>query len=282
MIVPNKHRVISISILNEWLCDEFLQYCYTDASFQRLESVTLNDITVYRLVFMLAYLKSLPRLYSLSINLDYLEEPRFDDIYQLIFSFSTLRCNRLSFISEDDDYEVACFVPLLMNEKFSPIEYLVIDHKCTVNQLISLLQHTPRLRHLTVPGMSESDDDIIIGVPINLSQLTHISISIFHTEFSTFETFIGNISCHLRVLRIQLLENPEYVDAERWKRLITTSMPYLSKFYLDYDSFGCNHDEIVLYELIDDATSPFWSERHWISELCIKTFCISCSIRPQR
>jgi hypothetical protein len=51
-----------------------------------------------------------------------------------------------------------------MNE-FSSLEYLIMRHKCTLNELISILYHTPRLRRLICEELLGSDEEVSLMLP---------------------------------------------------------------------------------------------------------------------
>jgi hypothetical protein len=266
-IIPNKHRILSLHLRDESLINQFYKHCLIDSSFNRLESIVLSGLTDHQLLRMLFYLNSLPRLLSLTIQMEEDYYYNLDDIYRLIFSLPSLRYNKLS-LSSCDDVDIA--LPNIINEKVCFITHLVIDYLCTINQLISLLSHTPQLCHLTCERLIESDEDIKKDLPITLSRLTYFSVGECQVEFDEFELFIKKISSPLQVLRVNISWNPTYLDADRWERLIKKHMPHLNKFHFCYDQY-INDDFRVNpgYNFINRFTSPFWFERKWFCELKI-------------
>jgi len=104
----------------------------------------------------LFYLNSLPHLLSLTIYIDTQWEYNLNHIYRMIFSFPSLKYYKLSVLSSSEDEHTNILVPLAINEELSTIEYLIIDHCCTLNEIFSMLYHTPRLHRLICKNVIES------------------------------------------------------------------------------------------------------------------------------
>ncbi|CAF1096644.1 unnamed protein product [Adineta steineri] len=68
--LPSRNRIVSLYLFKEFFIDEFFRYCIIDASFISLEFIDLIDISSAKLLVLLSYLKSLPRLFSLSAHVD--------------------------------------------------------------------------------------------------------------------------------------------------------------------------------------------------------------------
>ena len=49
---------------------------------------------------------------------------------------------------EPKEYRLTISLPIATNEQFSTIEYLIIDHPCTFNELFSIISYTPQLHRL--------------------------------------------------------------------------------------------------------------------------------------
>jgi hypothetical protein len=154
-----------------------------------------------------------------------------------------------------------------INEKPNSIERLNINFACTVNELTSILFHTPYLRHLFCQGLWNSmkrDKNI---AQLKLLHLTHISIgtNTSSLNFNDFKIFIKNISCQLRTLSLKT-RTPEYFDANQWEQLIKDHMPCLSTFNLEY-STGQDIFSTPTHEEINQFISSFWIERVWLFKL---------------
>lgn len=263
VIIPNKHRILSLHLNGYSLIDEFFIHCNIDSSFNRLESVILTEVFDYKLLPILFYLNSLPRLFSLSIELEY-ESYSISNIYRIIFRLPSLRFNNLSLPNSD---EPNVLIPISINEKFSTIEHLVMKHSCNINEIISILHHTPHLRHLMCERLVETNEISGKEVQLALSNLTHVSFTLCLLDFDEFEVFIKKISSQLQVLRLETCTSSTYLDAHRWKNLIRKYMPRLCRFHWDH---RIDVDDVLdttpNHEAIKQFTSTFWMERQWFFE----------------
>ncbi|CAF4637511.1 unnamed protein product, partial [Rotaria sp. Silwood2] len=280
IIIPNIHRIISFNLRSELVIDQFFQYCTINSSFNRLESVILQELTDRQLLTMLFYLNSLPRLFSLTIDMEEDYYYNLGDTYRLIFSLSKLKYNKMSLFGYE---ELFIEMPIILNERFSTIEYLIIDYSCTLNQLDYLLCHTPRLCHLRCERLVESDENVKKNQSTTLSHLTYISIGECQVEFDDFEMFFKEISFQLKVLYISISWNMSYLDANRWEQLIKKYMPQLKKFHFTYDQYI---DDILNissgHEFINQFTSSFWLEQKWFCQLKIDRGDIIFLIQPYK
>jgi len=170
------------------------------------------------------------------------------------------------------DKNINALVPLAINERYSTLEYLSMSHNCTLNELICILCHTPRLRRLVCGNLLKSYADVKKEVSLTLVNLTHITIDGCEIKFDEFEKFIKQICSQLQVLCISKFYNEDYIDPDQWKRLILQNMTHLLKFttkcpiHID-DSFNANHFDSLVHQF----TSPFWIEQEWLFTLQIHT-----------
>ncbi len=281
LIIPNKHRLLSLHLRNQILIDEFFKYCTIDSSFNRLESIILGGLNDHKLLWILFYLNTLPRLFSLTICMEEDYYYNLGDIYRLIFSLPALTYNKLSICSYE---EIDIIIPNVINEKFSSIKYLIIDYSCTVDQITTLLCHTPQLCYLNCERLIESDEHIKKELPITLSHLRYISIDECYTDFNEFEMFIKTISSQLQILHISVPWNATYLNANRWEQLIKNHMPHLHKFYFKSEQYYTDNAFNIEpgYTVLDKFTSSFWIQRKWFSELKINHTEVFFSIYPYR
>ncbi len=263
VIIPNKHRIISLHLHEHSLIRSFFDHCTIDSSFTRLQSVVLNGTSAFKLMTILFYLNCLPQLSSLNILLEEDYYYNLSDIYRLIFRLSSLKYSKVS-VSDCEESDV--FIPMSINEKPSPIEHLVINFACTVKEITSLLQHTPHLRRLTCERLVETDETYEKEAPLTLSHLTNVTINDCEIGFDEFEMFIKKISSELRLLRLKT-SSPSYLDPKRWKHLIKKHIPHLHEFHFD-----CHVNAEFLVDITPDPetiiqfTSLFWIERNWFFE----------------
>ncbi|CAF4085144.1 unnamed protein product, partial [Rotaria sp. Silwood1] len=164
-------------------------------------------------------------------------------------------------------------------EQLTNIEYLVINHSCTFNQISTIISYTPELYYLNLMKSYDSYLNNAMILPMNLFSLTYLSIKICDIMLDELELFIEETGCNLKVLRITRLYERDYLDADRWQQLIEDYLPDLEEFYLKY------HEKIDPEAAISNALpsdnfrSLFWIERQWLMDVEMNSLKIDCSIR---
>jgi hypothetical protein len=283
-IIPNRSRIISLNFADESILDRFIVHCTINSSFQRLQSINLNSLPAYKCVVLLFDLISLPRLSSLTCSLTscFLD---VSYIYRIIFRFQYLNYFKLSLpIIEDlEDFEQVIFVA--EKQQLSQIEYLIIDHCCTLNDFLSIISFTPRLRRLTCQTLFETNENIgRDDILLTLTNLTHVTIEKCELKFDVLEIFIKKICSQLRVFRIVIrLKDVSYLDADRWEGLITQYMPHLERFEFKYYEYFTDRLKFTpCHRLLDRFLSPFWIERKWILGLEFDANDLIYSIQSRR
>ncbi len=275
--IPNKHHILSLYFNGALVTDTFSAHCMIDSSFHRLESIDFNKLTTNQFVMLLFYLKSLPRLFSLHTLLINKWTGDFGNIYRMIFSLPALKYNKLVFESDDTEEKLNISLPFATNERFSTIEYLNISHNCTSQKLFSIIRHTPQLRHLicsNLIGSGTGNKQLV-----TLSDLKYLSISCGFIEVAEFESIIKNLSSQLQVLNIEYDLDEAYLDADRWERMIKNHIPHLRKFDCEYRTFDSSeYLENSFYMIMNQFTSPFWTERPWFFQAEISDDVIVYSI----
>ncbi|CAF4074346.1 unnamed protein product, partial [Adineta steineri] len=282
VIIPNSHRIRFLHFHDESLINTFFNHYIIDSSFHRLESIRLHDIKAEKLLTILIYLKSLPRLFSLNITI--MDKSSYDlgNIYSLIFSLSSLKHNEVGTFGN----KLPNIISHLTNNKFSMIEYMAIHNCYTLNQLNSLLHYTPQLRHLFCHGVIKSDKKFKKNLSMKLLHLKFICFEEVSVSFDEFEVFIKEIFPQLQIFRIGIFRYKNYLDGNRWEQLIKEYMPQLKRFYF---SFTQDIKKDMQTNLIDSTdgfinqfNSPFWSERKWFRELKVYRKTMIFSIFPYK
>lgn len=275
--IPNRHRIVSIYFDYHSLMKISLAHCMIDSSFHRLQSVDLNELKPEQFIMVLFYLKSLPRLASLDAILLGTGTVGLGNIYRMIFSLPTLKYNKLVMDSKDAKKDLNISLPFAMNESFSTIEYLNIDHDCTIRQLFSIVHHTPQLRHLVCRNLIGSE--IVNERWVTLSNLKYLSIRFSLINLSEFESTIRTLSSHVETLNIGHCIHGDCFGADRWERMIKNHMTHLQKFNYKYHIYDDSvHLEKTLYLTMNHFTSPFWTEQQWFFEIGISTNVLVYSI----
>ncbi|CAF1497404.1 unnamed protein product, partial [Rotaria sordida] len=227
-------------------------------------------------ISILSNLSYLPRLFSLTIETTNIKK-RINDIYQLIFVLHKLKYYRMFCFNDDHLIEL----PLAINNQYSPLEYLIIDHHCSLNELKSLISYTPELCHLTI---RQIDPNITILKSITLMDLMFIYLHMCKISSYELKTFLVNISSTLKILSINSLNDITFLNAYQWEEFISYYYPQLEKFYFKYyDRINNNNDQYEIYsEQINQFSSTFWIERRWIFHVEIDNRDIKYVIYPYK
>jgi hypothetical protein len=278
LLLNNKPRIISLNLLLPLQNNEFFSSYSIDSSFNCLESLVLFQIPPAILLSLLTNLTCLPRLCSLTIDTQRTLND-LTEVYRLIFVLPKLKYMKFS----ARGLVLSMSLPIAKEEQLTNIEYLVINHSCTFNQVSAIISYTPELYHLNLMKSYDTYLNKEILLPImNLFSLTYLSIRICDIYFEELELFIGETGCNLKVLRITRLYERDYLDADQWQQLIEDYLPDLEKFYLQF------HTEIDPEAAIsntlpsDNFRSLFWIERQWLMDIEMNSLKIMCSIRPYR
>ena len=211
-IHSNRHRLLSLSFEKTKFINDFFQYCILDSSFNRLQSIVLKDVEAHNCLFIFSCLKPLPHLFSLTTSMTIRWVYDLNHIYRTILSFPSLKYHKLSLppISQCDNPNM--IIPLAINETFSTIEYLVIDHHCSFFEVYCVIRHTPQLRHLICRKILKTSDHLRNEEAITLPSLTHISMDICLKSPDHFELFMTKLFAPVQVLRIKYHRNTDHFD----------------------------------------------------------------------
>jgi hypothetical protein len=285
IIIPNRQRILSLNLENNSTINDFFTYCIIDSSFINLQSIILKSVDTDNCMMSLFYLKSLPRLFVLTIYINEREHCNLNGIYRRIFAFPSLKYSKISLVSHSQREHTLVSIPLAINEKFSTVEYLIIDHRCHLDELFYMLSHTPRLRQLTCRNLVESWHTFRNKNQIILSNLTHIYIDIVGEYFDEYQMFFTNVVAPVQMLRIKDHRCRNGSSAHDWQHLIKSYIPYLRIFNYEYNErYPYETDDIPFFMKINQFTSSFWIERQWFFNFTMhmdKEYA-SSSIHPYR
>ncbi|CAF1134371.1 unnamed protein product [Rotaria sordida] len=274
----NKHKILSFNIRLTYKSSELFTSYLIDSSLDHLESLVLIEFKTTILISLLMKLTCLPRLFSLTIRtFDTWYE--LSEIYYLIFALPKLIYIKCS----PSEVGGAISLPIATNQKSSTIEYIVIDHFCTLPELCAILSHIPQLRYCHFREVYDADPmNIDTTIQIKLFNVICISMKDCEIKFDTFEQLIREIECPLQVLHItNTYDENNYLDANRWKILILNYLPHLKEFSLTYNTDIGNKSVIQLdFERVKSFTSLFWIERKLILGIKISRYHIIYSIHP--
>jgi len=230
----NQHQILSINLLTVNRDIGIIITSPINSSFTRLKSLTLNGIESDILLLLLSHLASLPRLFSLLI-FQWIKLDELSDCYVLILNLPKLKYLKF-FVNENQPPNVTVSLPIPAYQPVSRIEFLVIDHPCTSQDLSNIISYTPHLSRLYVTRQLTIKENFPISFP--LSNLTKLSFDLPSISFDEFERIISKIDAKLKVLRLCIMfDNRAYLDARRWEQLILYYLPGLEKFYFKYFDF---------------------------------------------
>jgi hypothetical protein len=146
----------------------------------------------------------------------------------------------------------------------SPIEHLVINGKFNLNELPNLLSCVPHLRRLSIDCLCLFDRQRIKPFSTISDKLTHVSLKLERIKFNRFEPFITHLFHNLQVFRISTDNDEDYLDANRWERLILSNMILLRVFDIQHSYHAYDDSNQLIYDTrIKQFTSSFWTERQW-------------------
>ena len=82
-----------------------------------------------------------------------------NEIYRLIFLLPKLKYSRISL----SNYFHSLTFSMIAKNELSSIEYLVLDHYCSLNELEFLISFTPKLRRLTAHKIKRNNSNETIS-----------------------------------------------------------------------------------------------------------------------
>jgi len=268
VIIPYKHRIRSLHLSGYDIAEKFFRTCTINDSFTRLESTILSEISRENTISALFYLKSLPKLSSLTIELEDDYYPDGSIIVEFIFQLPTLKY--LSITTNPWEFDID--IPRTINSKPSPIERMILNVYFRVSELITIVQHTPKLKYLSCIRIDDSVDINLNDQSPLLTQLTHLSIKNFQADFTEFEYLIKRISSQLQILYLKASNFRSFLSENRWRQLINKHMPVLREFHFgrpeEIDDEGHDYDYFEPdIEVLKAFTSSFWTDRNWYVQL---------------
>ena len=259
VIKHNEDRIKSLCLSTPLLIEHFFTSFSINASFIRLEIIILYRINSNSLLSVLEDLSSLPRLICLTMIVEgMVHAPRL--IHQLIFGLPVLEYCNISL----DWPSKGLSLPESINS-INKIKELIIDGPYNLRDIVCLLSYTPELVRLKCYRLLEERiSEPMLNVRLANLIDVHLNLSI---SFDRFEEFVSNILGGIEILRISVMSigdnfNVEYLDSNRWERLIFNDIPRLHSFHLE--SFGKIHqnNEHITDRLIDKFNSTFWIKRN--------------------
>ena len=228
------------------------------SAFNRIECLILDNIEFDCLEYLLNQLLSLSQLSSSTVT----ARGVFDwtKIYGQICHLRVLKYCKLSVSAR----RTAQSLPLCVNE-CSPIEYLIITHGTDLNELDRLLLYIPHLRRASLYLTGGRGNLRTERCAFVYKQLTHISVRLSYSiKFNSFEKIIRELFPIVEVLRLILSEyfGQLYATVRKWEQLITTHLPYLQIFDIQYRLSAVYHTTALTADTrMNEFSTPFWIAR---------------------
>ncbi|CAF4240070.1 unnamed protein product [Rotaria socialis] len=283
IVLHNKQQIFSISLWTFKKTNPTAWSFNFDSSFNRLESLVITSIEPDLLLSTLPKLALLPRLFSLKID----AWPTLENLsifYQFIFSLPKLKYIRYTALGSDDS-NTTIALSAATKQQVTSIEYFIIDHFCTYDQLSNLLSYTPNLRYLKYLNLYGNNSDVQSIKPATLPYLTHLSINNYEMMFDEFEIFIKKFHCsQLKILSFTtIVDDLSYLNSDRWEQFILQILTQLEEFYFKFQASLDSEYQTPPYSGAQNPfMSQFWIQRQWILDTEIEVDNIIYSIRPYK
>lgn len=254
IVLPNSHRIVRLHLGNRWMFEEIFSSIEHAQRFRALRTITLDNMVTFDALDRLA---ACPHLSSLTINA--YDGSRIDGtICQSLYSFPPVKSCKMStngkiiFVSPFDSF----------NEQ-SSLDHLILKGRCDIHLLPYLLSKPLQLRRLSIDRI----ENLRLFMEPNLSsisdRLTHLSLKLYGIPFDSFEPFLIRFPSSLQVLEFSFDDDQQYLNSNRWERLITAYFPNLSVFDIEHVCCTNYHFQRQLYEnQIQGFNSPFWLHRN--------------------
>lgn len=262
IILPNQHRINYLRLSNEFMTDIVFSPPRIITQFPQIESLVLDNIIYKSFKNISTYLTHLPKLQSLIIS--FTEQLECENIpFGTIFPLTNLKYFKITY-QETNEYDPSAIY--FTEYGRSSIEYLVINTCFHVESFNNLLFCFPKLRHLSIDCLRSSyrtTKKMDKEHPVALEHLKFVSIKLDFIDLNHIEDSFKKFFRYVEVLHLTTKRNTfECLDAKRWERLISTYMPNLRIYDVNYYGFGLPNQS-TFHELVNQFKSSFWIKKHW-------------------
>ncbi len=262
IVETNMDRISTVRISDPYMYDLVLLPIGKLWQFDRVETLVLDNIESECLEPLLTELSALSLLSSLAIStIDHVSNQ--NSIYQQIFGLPALKYCKLSFLRGS----ASQLLPIA-TDAYSPIEHLIITHSIDLHQLDGLLSYVPHLRRLSLYFQQYNGQKWTPRCPLIFNQLTHLYLQLDCVRYDVFEGIIREVFpmievCHLTT-KFGITSDSVYINAKTYEQLITTYMPNLRIFDVQFEAFRYPRSSLPPIENeINQFSSSFWIARQW-------------------
>ena len=261
IIKPNRHRINILRLSNPFTVDIVFSPPRIISKFIQLETLILDNTKAKYLDNILDHLVYLPKLYSLTLNLtDQVQYPSV--LFSQIFCLPKLKYFKITYQTKDDKDPLSIY---FTEYDYSPIEYLVINSRFSIETFDNLLFCLPKLRHLSINCLVKSHFEYIETKldPVVLKDLKYVSLNLDFIHLSRFEQIIKGFFGYVEVLRLTTKHDRAYLDAKQWEHLISSYMPHLRVFDINHNDVVSDNNPLTYHEPMHQFNSSFWFEKKW-------------------
>jgi hypothetical protein len=263
IILPHRRRIKNLRLSNPFTVDIVFSPPHLITEFSQLEILVLDHINEKSFDNISTHFMFLPKLHSLTINFaEYIQCPSIP--FGRIIGSSKLKYCKITYREKDDFRPWSIY---FSQHDRSRIEHLMINTRFPFKSFGDLLACLPRLRHLSINCLVQSthmdfDMEEEEVRRIVLKHLESVSLKLESIPFDQLEDFIKNHFHRVEVLRLTTTYDPKYLDAKRWEQLITSSMPNLRIFDVNFHGYA-SKNQLTFHDLINQFNSSFWIEKQW-------------------
>jgi thiol-disulfide isomerase/thioredoxin len=139
---------------------------------------------------------------------------------------------------------------------------------CSVADWCHFCKYLPELRSLSIESIYYGNQLITETVRLSYNHAIHLKRLVIHNfvdEFDSLEILLQRTP-NLKFLMISNTYNADIVNAGRWQRLITTSLPFLDVFKFKF-SIELENEDIDILDKFGQFQTEFWHQQHhWYIE----------------
>ncbi|CAF1659039.1 unnamed protein product [Rotaria magnacalcarata] len=205
-------------------------------------------------------------------------------VYQMLLNFKPLKYLKCS-LSDPTFYDTFYnLIPSISNQEPSNLEYLVVNHLSGTNKILSIIQYTPKPRHLYLNSLDEPN------IPLKnrssaiskLPQLTKLIIENSKLTVEDLGFILNAFDCRLKILNMKTYSYSSFRIDEQWKKLMNTTLSDLNIFRIYFSKLGwsdlLNDEEYDEAEAenkcraqssIDFVWNPFWYDHGWTVQIYV-------------
>ena len=268
LIKPHLNRVESIQFSNSFAAGMSTDLLLIMNNFIQLKTLIIHDILSVDIDRLLDAISYLPHLTSLTIaSVDEIKQSI--EFYQKIFHLPALKYFETKIeITKFDEW-----LPFA-TDRFSSIETLILHNEIEFDEIDNLLSYVPKLRHLSLNKFKMSYRKRGQQRASTLIHLTSVCCRMNGIEFDDFKLLIHDYFTQISRLTFsnECFSNyfSQYLNADEWEQLISTTLPNLRIFNFEqqFRIWFAQIDQHIIDNYVKKFNSIFWSSRQWFFNCC--------------